>query len=38
LEVPGQWRINFIFLLTDSRGKKIRRKEIKYHLTDIYKK
>ena len=34
LEVPGQWHINFIFLLTDSRRKRTKRRKIKYRLTD----
>ncbi len=29
LEVPGQWHINFIFLLTDSREKENRKKKNK---------
>ena len=33
-EVLGQWHINFIFLLTDSRGKRTKRRKIKYRLTD----
>lgn len=37
LEVQGQWHINFIFLLTDSRGKRTKREKTKYHLTDIFR-
>ena len=33
-EVLGQWHINFIFLLTDSRRKRTKRRKIKYRLTD----
>ncbi len=29
LEVPGQWHINFIFLLTDSRRKRTKKKKNK---------
>ena len=37
-EAPEQWPINFIFLLTDSRGKRKKEEKIRCRLTDIHKK